>query len=100
MCINCFSDQIHPSAHVRTFHLAYLDPENFLHLQAHAKAYMLDPEHPARQACIRSHGKGDTDMVKLQLFRCVYDFLNAGAGDRFFGEDAPGWEAALILQRR
>jgi hypothetical protein len=63
-----------------------LTPENFLQLQARAKAYMLDPAHPERQSCVGNRGKGDTDMVKLKLFNCVRDFLTDGAGDQFFGE--------------
>jgi hypothetical protein len=63
-----------------------LTPENFLHLQAQAKAYMLDAAHPERQQCVGNRGKGDTDMVKLRLFNCVRDFLDDGAGVQFFGE--------------
>ncbi|KAF2656691.1 hypothetical protein K491DRAFT_691734 [Lophiostoma macrostomum CBS 122681] len=65
-----------------------LTPENFLHLQAQAKAYMLDPAHPDRQSCVGNRGKGDTDMVKLRLFNCVRAFLAEGAGEHFFGEHA------------
>ncbi|KAF2198296.1 hypothetical protein GQ43DRAFT_168469 [Delitschia confertaspora ATCC 74209] len=74
-----------------------LTPENFLHLQAQAKAYMLDPAYPERQNCVGNRGKGDTDMVKLRLFNCVRDFLNAGAGEQFFGEnvDKPGEKEAI-----
>ncbi|ORY19802.1 hypothetical protein BCR34DRAFT_551743 [Clohesyomyces aquaticus] len=64
-----------------------LSPENFLHLQAQAKSYMLDSERPERQSCVGNRGKGDTDMVKLRLFNCVRDFLSDGVGDRFFGEN-------------
>ena len=64
-----------------------LTPENFLHLQARAKAYMLDRSHPERQSCVGNRGKGDNDMVKLRLFNCVRDFLNEGAGNQFFGEN-------------
>ncbi|PVI02327.1 hypothetical protein DM02DRAFT_641329 [Periconia macrospinosa] len=63
-----------------------LSPENFLHLQAQAKSYMLDPAHPERRSCVGSRGKGDTDMVKLKLFNCVRDFLSDGAGERYYGE--------------
>jgi hypothetical protein len=61
-------------------------PENFLQLQARAKAYMLDPAHPDRQSCVGSRGKSDTDMVKLKLFNCVQAFLADGVGEQFFGE--------------
>ncbi|PGH03397.1 hypothetical protein GX51_04128 [Blastomyces parvus] len=64
-----------------------LSPENFLHLQAAAKAYMLDPAHPGRRDCVGQRGKGDTEMVKLRLWNCVRDFLDReGNGERFFGE--------------
>ncbi|KAF1913787.1 hypothetical protein BDU57DRAFT_502602 [Ampelomyces quisqualis] len=64
-----------------------LSPENFLQLQAQAKAYMLDTAHPERQNCVGNRGKGDTDMVKLRLFKCVKDFLDEGSGKQFFGEN-------------
>ncbi|KAL1613027.1 hypothetical protein SLS60_001259 [Paraconiothyrium brasiliense] len=65
-----------------------LSPESFLRLQAEAKSYMLDSAHPERQSCVGNRGKGDTDMVRLRLFNCVRDFLDGGAGERFFGEGA------------
>lgn len=65
-----------------------LSPENFLHLQAAAKGYMLDDDHPERRDCVGQRGKGDTEMVKLRLWNCVRHFLEAeGNGERFFGED-------------
>ncbi|KAA8642279.1 hypothetical protein EYZ11_008880 [Aspergillus tanneri] len=65
-----------------------LSPENFLHLQAAAKAYMLDDKHPERRECVGQRGKGDTEMVKLRLWNCVRHFLEAeGHGERFFGEN-------------
>jgi hypothetical protein len=64
-----------------------LSPENFLHLQAAAKAYMLDDDHPERRDCVGQRGKGDTEMVKLRLWNCVRDFLEAEQnGERYFGE--------------
>lgn len=64
-----------------------LSPENFLHLQAAAKAYMLDDRHPERRDCVGQRGKGDSEMVKLRLWNCVRQFLEAeGHGERFFGE--------------
>lgn len=63
-----------------------ITPENFIALQALAKAYMLSPAHPDRQSCVGNRGKGDTDMVKLRLFNCVRDFLaDDGVGEQFFG---------------
>lgn len=65
-----------------------LSPENFLHLQAAAKAYMLDDNHPERRDCVGQRGKGDTEMVKLKLWNCVRHFLEVeGHGERFFGEN-------------
>jgi hypothetical protein len=78
-----------------------LSPENFLHLQAQAKLYMLDPAHPERQNCVGNRGKGDTDIVKLRLFHCVRDFLSNGLGEHFFGENAevPGETESLEAAR-
>jgi hypothetical protein len=87
----------------RLFMSLGLSPENFLQLQASAKAYMLDSSHPERQSCVGNRGKGDTDMVKLRLFNCVRDFLTNGVGEQFFGEhvEKPGerdtMEAARAL---
>lgn len=72
------------------FYSLQLNAESFLHLQAAAKTYMLDPTHPERQNCVGNRGKGDNDMVKLRLFNCVRDFLTDGIGERFFGERASG----------
>ncbi|EEQ34912.1 hypothetical protein McanMca71_001879 [Microsporum canis] len=64
-----------------------LSPESFLHLQAAAKQYMLDENHPERRDCVGQRGRGDTEMVKLRLWNCVRDFLDReGNGLRFFGE--------------
>ncbi|KAI8938080.1 hypothetical protein NX059_005751 [Plenodomus lindquistii] len=78
-----------------------LSPEDFLQLQAQAKAYMLDTTHPERQSCVGNRGKGDTDMVKLRLFNCVRDFLNDKAGEQFFGEHVakPGEREAIEAAR-
>lgn len=78
-----------------------LSPENFLQLQAQAKAYMLDATHPERQNCVGNRGKGDTDMVKLRLFHCVRAFLNEKAGEQFFGEhvDKPGERESIEAAR-
>ncbi|KAK5140146.1 hypothetical protein LTR04_003134 [Oleoguttula sp. CCFEE 6159] len=71
-------------------------PENFLHLSAAAKAFMLDANHPERQACVGNRGKGDTDMVKLRLYNCVKEFLDGGEGAKYFG---PGTTNAEGQQR-
>lgn len=68
-----------------------LTPEQFLHLQAAAKNYMLDEKYPERSECVGNRGRGDTDMIKLKLFGCVKSFLeDEGWGERCFGENAPG----------
>lgn len=70
-----------------------LDPEEFLHLQAAAKTYMLDPKHPERSNCVGSRGRGDLDIVKLKLFECVQYFLeDEGWGERCWGESSPNAE--------
>lgn len=63
-------------------------PEDFLHLQSAAKAYMLDEKHPERRDCVGQRGRTDSDMVKLKLWKCVQDFLEEGNGERFFGVHA------------
>jgi hypothetical protein len=64
-------------------------PEDFLHLQSAAKAYMLDEGHPERRDCVGQRGKTDSDMVKLKLWNCVQEFLDReGHGERFFGMNA------------
>ncbi|PNS20472.1 hypothetical protein CAC42_5922 [Sphaceloma murrayae] len=69
-----------------------LSPENFLDLQAAAKVYMLDPDHPERQDCVGVRGKSDGKGVRLELTRCVREFLEGGPGERYFGanSDPPG----------
>ncbi|KAI5279612.1 hypothetical protein KEM54_004101, partial [Ascosphaera aggregata] len=65
-----------------------LSLENFLHLQAAAKHYMLDPEHPERRDCVGQKSKVDNEMVKLRLYNCVSEFLDSmGNGEKYFGED-------------
>jgi hypothetical protein len=68
-----------------------LSPEQFLHLQAAAKAYMLDPDHPERRDCVGNRDRADTDMVKLKLFGCVRSFLEDEAwGSNCWGENSEG----------
>lgn len=72
----------------KMFNSLEISPENFLHLQAAAKNYMLDPDFPDRRDCVGQRGRGDTDMVKLKLWNCVKDFLGKeGNGERFFSEN-------------
>lgn len=68
-----------------------LSPEQFLHLQAAAKEYMLDPKHPERRSCVAKKGQPDTDMVRLKLFGCVQSFLeDEGWGEKCFGVNSEG----------
>jgi hypothetical protein len=74
----------------KVFSSLQLPPEEFLHLQSAAKAYMLDDDHPERRDCVGQRGKTDSDMVKLKVWKCVQLFLEMdGNGERFFGVDAP-----------
>ncbi|KAI9740671.1 MAG: hypothetical protein M1818_004635 [Claussenomyces sp. TS43310] len=70
-----------------------LSAESFLHMQAAAKAYMLDPEHSERKDCVGSRGGGDGTMVRLKLFECVRYFMDdLGWGERCWGRNAQGAE--------
>ena len=71
-----------------------LTPERFLNLQSAAKRYMLDPEHPERQACVGNRGNGDTGATRLELKKCVHRFLEGGMGEEFFGVNAPSTDEA------
>jgi len=74
----------------KLFSSLQLSPENFLHLQAAAKKFMLDPEHPERQTYVGNRGKTDGEMGKLDLHKCVRKFLETGGwGQKYFSEDAP-----------
>ncbi|TAQ84139.1 hypothetical protein B7494_g7533 [Chlorociboria aeruginascens] len=74
-----------------------LHPEEFIHLQAAAKSYMLDERHPERANCIGNKAKGDADMTKLKLFAVVKAFLDdEGWGERCFGESSPGADMRRI----
>lgn len=73
----------------KLFSSLHLPPEEFLHLQSAAKAYMLGDDHPERRDCVGQRGKTDSDMVKLKLWNCVQEFLDReGNGERFFGVNA------------
>ncbi len=73
----------------KLFSSLQLSPEEFLHLQSAAKAYMLHDGHPERRDCVGQRGKTDSDMVKLKLWNCVQQFLDReGNGERFFGVNA------------
>ena len=71
----------------KVFSSLELSPENFLQLQAEAKAYMLDDRCPERRDCVGQRGRGDTDLVRLKLWKCTKEFLDdLGNGKRFFAE--------------
>lgn len=71
-----------------------VNPDLFLRLQAAAKKFMLDPDHPERAECVGNRGKGDTDMTKLKLFGCVESFLEDGGwGEKCWGKTAPPLES-------
>ena len=68
-----------------------LDPEKFLQLQAAAKTYMLDPDHPDRRECVGQRGKGDSEVVKMKLWNTVARFLDEeGHGHSHFGSQVLG----------
>ena len=79
----------------KLFSSLQLSPENFLQLQSVAKGYMLDESFPDRQDTVGVRGKGDNELVRLRLWNCVNDFLEAqGNGNRFFGAGVPGEDGA------
>ena len=64
--------------------------KRFYELQHAAKAYMLDPKHPDRAACVGQRSKGDTDLTKFKLFGCVTSFLeDLGWGEKCWGKAEP-----------
>ena len=68
-----------------------LEPEKFLQLQAAAKTYMLDPDHPDRRECVGQRGKGDSELVKMRLWNTVARFLDEeGYGHSHFGSQVLG----------
>jgi hypothetical protein len=74
-----------------------LSAEQFLHLQAAAKKYMLDEKHPERSDSVGNKGKSETDLVKLKLFECVKSFLeDEGWGEKCWGASAVGAETRKL----
>lgn len=67
-----------------------LCPESFHKLQAYAKKYMLDPDHPERKTYVGNRGQTDNAQIRHDLQRCVREFLEAGPGEEFFGPDSIG----------
>lgn len=66
-----------------------LSTEDFLHLQAAAKSFMLDPNHQERQGCVGQRGSSDPDMTKIRMLKCAQSFLDDyGNGGRFFRKDS------------
>lgn len=72
----------------RLFTSLQITAEEFLHLQAAAKDFMLDPSHPDRYETVGNKDRGDSDMIKLKLFACVKSFLEGHWGDRLWGSGA------------
>lgn len=80
----------------KVFSSLELAPENFLRLQAAAKAFMLDEAHPERRDVVgHKKNSGGSDLAKLNLWNCVEEFLLMhGYGEKYFapgaGADIPG----------
>jgi len=72
-----------------------LCPESFHKMQAYAKKYMLDPEHPERKTYVGNRGQTDTAQIRHDLQKCVREFLEEGPGEEFFGpgSTAPSGDA-------
>lgn len=67
-----------------------VSPEQFLHLQAAAKDYMLDPEHLERREVIGKRHGVELSSVKLKLYKITSSFLyEKGWGERCWGPKAP-----------
>lgn len=67
-----------------------ITPDQFLHMQAAAKEYMLDKDHPERLECIGKKGKGNMELGRLKLYDITGSFLeNEGWGKKCWGPDAP-----------
>jgi hypothetical protein len=76
-----------------------IDPVEFLEVQAAAKDYMEDPEHPERLATVgyAKNDKKDKDTAKLNLASVVESFLEEeGWGERAFGKNARGRTSTKI----
>lgn len=63
-----------------------ISTEEWVRLEAEAKAYMLDITHPQRQACVGNKKNGPSNDTKIQLFKTVQRFLADGVGLVYFGE--------------
>jgi hypothetical protein len=61
--------------------------EEWVRLEAEAKAFMLDETHPERQASVGNRGLAPTNDTKIQLFKTVQKFLTDGAGASYFGRE-------------
>jgi hypothetical protein len=64
--------------------------EEWVRLEAEAKAFMLDETHPERQAGVGNRGAVPTNDTKIQLFKTVQKFLAEGAGECYFGVGVGG----------
>lgn len=80
----------------KVFSSLELAPENFLKLQTAAKAFMLDEAHPERRDVVGNKNTvTGSDLAKLNLWKCVEEFLSAhGYGEKYFapgaGDGIPG----------
>ncbi|KAF2435405.1 hypothetical protein EJ08DRAFT_729897 [Tothia fuscella] len=66
--------------------------EEWVRLEAEAKAFMLDETHPERQASVGNRGAAPTNDTKIQLFKTVQKFLAEGSGDAHFGAHVGGMD--------
>lgn len=71
----------------KVFNSLQLSPDAFLRLQAAAKDFMLDENHPERREVVGYKKLNEnSDVAKLKLWGCVDDFLrHDDIGERFFG---------------
>ncbi len=71
----------------KLFNSLELLPDDFLELQAEAKTYMLDEDHPERYECIGKQGRVNGEITKLRLLDTTRAFLeDEGWGQRCFGQ--------------
>jgi hypothetical protein len=59
--------------------------EEWVRLEAEAKAFMLDETHPERQASVGNRNLVTSNDTKIHLFKTVQKFLADGAGALYFG---------------
>lgn len=63
--------------------------DEFVQIQAAAKQYMLDPNHPDRDQCVNPN-RDEFSNTKLKMWETCKAFLeDEGWGERLWGADAP-----------